>query len=591
MTNLVFTKTVDMATDLDWRILRSEAGANEVVQSGNKYSASYLGTFKLSNTGASGAITDLRISREGIVILESKAVDMQVDDTLRIIEGGGGQREIMEFVLRGDDVITGSAGNDRISAMGGTDRIVAGSGNDLINGGAGSDTAVYQGKKADYSVVRNADGTYLVTDKVAGRDGADTLIDVESLQFSDGVIALSANPTASGPSSTAPTISDDSLTNGPTSDSSTSTGQTSSGTATDDSPSSSSSSTGSTSSSSATDDSPSSSSSSTDSTSSSSATDDSKSSSSSSTGSTSSSSATDDSPSSSSSSSSSSSDGLSFAGLFTANLSQSKAIAAAYQTFLGGVPSKAGFDFLIKGNLATNFGAGPGKAFNDENIYINVVNSLVQGNPAAEAKFKDLAAGRTLADQITSLYENIIPQTKQTAEGLAFLIRPDGLKFYQDVAKERGIPADQGPAIVAMASILKIAVDGKIGIGNPVNDLVVSIADGSSELPATSTVLLAIESVDGSKLDADDAPDVMPGFWAASPALTAVADVAATDAGKAVTIDVLANDTDAEKDALTISSVTVPTARARPRSSMARWSMIPARPLRGLLPAPRRRWS
>ncbi len=124
--------------------------------------------------------------------------------------------------------------------------------------------------------------------------GADTLIDVESLQFSDGVFALSANPTASGPSSTAPTISDDSLTNGPTSDSSTSNGQTSSGTATDDS------------------------------------------------------------PSSSSSSSSSSSDGLSFAGLFTANLSQSKAIAAAYQTFLGGVPSKAGFDFLIKGNLATN---------------------------------------------------------------------------------------------------------------------------------------------------------------------------------------------------------------------------------------------
>ncbi len=92
MTDLVFTKTVDMATDLDWRILRSEAEPNEIVQSGNKYSASYLGTFKLSNTGASGAITDLRISREGIVILEGKAVDMQVDDTLRIIEGGGGQR-------------------------------------------------------------------------------------------------------------------------------------------------------------------------------------------------------------------------------------------------------------------------------------------------------------------------------------------------------------------------------------------------------------------------------------------------------------------------------------------------------------------
>ncbi len=132
---------------------------------------------------------------------------------------------------------------------------------------------------------------------------------------------------------------------------------------------------------------------------------------------------------------------LSFASLFAATLSQGKAIAAAYQTLLGGIPSAGGFEFLIKGNLSTNFGAGAGPVFNDENIFINVANSLVQGNPIASAQFNILASGATLAQQVASLYAKIIPLAKQTPDGLAYLTRPDGLKFYQDVAKERGITA------------------------------------------------------------------------------------------------------------------------------------------------------
>ncbi len=180
-------------------------------------------------------------------------------------------------------------------------------------------------------------------------------------------------------------------------------------------------------------------------------------------------------------------------------------------------PGIAGFEFLIKGNLSTNFGAGAGPVFNDENIFINVANSLVQGNPIASAQFNSLASGATLAQQVASLYAKIIPLAKQTPDGLAYLTRPDGLKFYQDVAKERGITAENGPAVVAMASLLKVAVDGKNGIGNPISDLIASIADGSSELPATSQSVLPIETIDGTKFDADDAPDVMPGFSVQAP--------------------------------------------------------------------------
>ncbi len=194
------------------------------------------------------------------------------------------------------------------------------------------------------------------------------------------------------------------------------------------------------------------------------------------------------------------------------NLAQVKAIAATYQILLGGIPSIAGFDFLVKSNLESNFGAGAGPIFNDENIFINVVNSLVQGNSAAAATFAGLATGATLADKIAAIYSKIIPLSKQSADGLAFLTRPEGLKFYQDVAKERGITTESGAAIVALASLLKIAADAKIGVGNPANDLVLSITDGSATLPATSAVVLPIETVDGSKFDGDDLLDFMVGF-------------------------------------------------------------------------------
>jgi hypothetical protein len=197
-----------------------------------------------------------------------------------------------------------------------------------------------------------------------------------------------------------------------------------------------------------------------------------------------------------------------FSSLFRDNLSQSKAISSIYQILSGGVPSIAGYDFLIKGNLASNFGAATGTVFNEENIFINVANALVQGNAAAAAKFNTLASGTTVEAKIASLYTKIIPAGKQTIEGLAFITRPDGINFYKDVALQRGITSENGPAIVALASLLKIAVDGKIGVGNAISDLILSIANGSSTLPATSTAVVPIETTDGSKYDADDAPDV-----------------------------------------------------------------------------------
>ncbi len=124
--------------------------------------------------------------------------------------------------------------------------------------------------------------------------------------------------------------------------------------------------------------------------------------------------------------------------------------------------------------VATNFGAGPGPVFNAENIFINVSNSLAQGNATAKAAFQLISSGATLSAKVTSLYNAIIPTVHQKAEGLAFVTRTDGLNFYQQVAAERGLPEPDGAAIVAMASLLKITVDQNIGIGNAARDLLLA---------------------------------------------------------------------------------------------------------------------
>jgi hypothetical protein len=80
------------------------------------------------------------------------------------------------------------------------------------------------------------------------------------------------------------------------------------------------------------------------------------------------------------------------------NTSQFKGLTAAYDYLGFGVPSIDGYTFLINNNNATDFGAGPsGPVFNDENIYINTMNALYQGNPDAKASFDNRRCWRDIA--------------------------------------------------------------------------------------------------------------------------------------------------------------------------------------------------
>ena len=89
-----------------------------------------------------------------------------------------------------DEVLLGTANKDKIYGYDGNDQIEGAPGNDSIDGGEGLDTATYSGSYGSYTLTHQLNGSFLVTDSVSGRDGTDTLTNVERLQFSDAKVAL-----------------------------------------------------------------------------------------------------------------------------------------------------------------------------------------------------------------------------------------------------------------------------------------------------------------------------------------------------------------------------------------------------------------
>ncbi|MEL6979804.1 MAG: cadherin domain-containing protein, partial [Pseudomonadota bacterium] len=119
-----------------------------------------------------------------------------------VIDGGGGDDYI--FAHTDNDTVSGGGGDDYLHGGSGDDRLIGGGGDDVLEGDVDNDTAVFSGDLGQYSFGRDANGNLLVIDSVAGRDGTDTLRNIESLEFADLTIdATSALVMADSPSTTA----------------------------------------------------------------------------------------------------------------------------------------------------------------------------------------------------------------------------------------------------------------------------------------------------------------------------------------------------------------------------------------------------
>ena len=102
---------------------------------------------------------------------------------------------------KGPNTLLGTDGADKLMGKDGDDFITGGKGNDDIDGSKGIDTAVYSGNFQDYSINfgghlngHGADDSKLtVSDSVAGRDGVDSLRNVEFLKFNDALVDVRNN--------------------------------------------------------------------------------------------------------------------------------------------------------------------------------------------------------------------------------------------------------------------------------------------------------------------------------------------------------------------------------------------------------------
>ncbi len=183
------------------------AGAGDSIAGGE--GGDDFDTLDLSTSPIGGTITLTSsgtgtISGGGSTLTFSEIESITASAHADLIYGGGDTGGMTYSTGAGNDTVTAGSGSDSILAGDGDDRVGGGAGDDTLSGGAGNDTATFSGPVADYSFDYLPGGSLQVTDSVAGRDGTDTLTDVEYVTFGTTTYRLltgddGTNTTLQGP--------------------------------------------------------------------------------------------------------------------------------------------------------------------------------------------------------------------------------------------------------------------------------------------------------------------------------------------------------------------------------------------------------
>ena len=152
----------------------------------------------LSDGSGTDTINAAAVTGDSVIDLTPGAESTLAGNSLSIASGATIENV---FAGDGDDRITGNAvantlsggrGADTLTGGSGNDELRGGTGDDVLDGGAdGGDVAWYSSIRAEYTIEVSG-GTLLVSDSVAGRDGSDSLLNVETLRFTDGDLATSS---------------------------------------------------------------------------------------------------------------------------------------------------------------------------------------------------------------------------------------------------------------------------------------------------------------------------------------------------------------------------------------------------------------
>ena len=105
------------------------------------------------------------------------------------------------------DSLHGNELDNSIEGGAGDDTVAGGVGNDTLDGGLGSDTFRLKGNWADYQInYVSATQSLTIQDRTTGRDGLDTILNLESFIFADQTLSYTQLITTAPSDTTAPTI-------------------------------------------------------------------------------------------------------------------------------------------------------------------------------------------------------------------------------------------------------------------------------------------------------------------------------------------------------------------------------------------------
>jgi Ca2+-binding RTX toxin-like protein len=193
MTTIVASQSIDMLHPYIWYgELTSYDSSHITISDGNGNYGTYYGYFAFTQYGiAGGTLTGYESYHNYVLNSTASGGNFNAVTVFTLIQNGNATA-VMNFVLSGNDQITGSSFNDSLTGSAGNDILIGGAGNDYLSGGIGADTIQYTGLYSNFTVtalyqgVNGALSGYQVKDN-AGLEGADTISsDIEYIAFNSG---------------------------------------------------------------------------------------------------------------------------------------------------------------------------------------------------------------------------------------------------------------------------------------------------------------------------------------------------------------------------------------------------------------------
>ena len=188
MTTVNFYQAVNIANPSTYYGYVTNATPSSItIDNYSGQSNTYTGSFSYSgNNLAGGTVTGFQSYDN--YSLSASVTGVSVDAlTLKSYLDASNALGLYQYVLSGNDQITGSSGADTLLGFDGNDTLIGGLGNDTLDGGAGTDTAVFNFYKSGITDVHHLrDGGAIIN----STEGVDTLKNIEALKFLDGSLSI-----------------------------------------------------------------------------------------------------------------------------------------------------------------------------------------------------------------------------------------------------------------------------------------------------------------------------------------------------------------------------------------------------------------